>query len=518
MKRKKEKKTRTISNITADSYIRKAEKKSFTLALRLVLLVFATVGVAKGYSAGFTVIRSRLSMAAAAVVSSTSKTTKNLLSVRVVSYNVLSSHLAQPTHFHKCHPDHLDADYRLKKIFSKLQEEILVTSPIICLQEVSQLWAGKFHVFFAQHKYQMITGLYGKKFNGYMGIVLAYPSSIYDAIDVDIATLSDSREGGWPRPPIDEAEGKEGVEISTTNTVVKLFGYTRNVFRTWITSFIVSPINKLIGYNVQEKVRMNRSNSTAPRSNQIAPQKISVNYFYYLFFNTNTFHQSKEDTAQSTFDDWEYSENRKNVMIFARFREKHESSNDTINTSVSYISKSFCVSNYHMPCAYFAPKVMTIHSEMAAHRTQHLAGSDPFLLAGDFNIQPNSSAYRLLTTGILPPEDESFPTPSKYGMEWKAKLRPMRSAYAVSPHGEPEFTNYAFVGNMEQPFQETLDYIFLSEHWHAVDNVKETYRKDDPVLASSLSFPNADEPSDHLLIAATVHCEDSSRLEEEINP
>jgi hypothetical protein len=266
MTRRKEKKTRTNSIITA---IREVEKRLFTLTL---LLVFATVGATKGYTAGFTVIRSRLSMATAAAVSSTSKTTKNLLSVRVVSYNVLSSHLAQPTHFHKCHPDHLDAEYRLRKIFSKLQEEILVTSPIICLQEVSQLWAGKFHVFFAQHKYQMITGLYGKKFNGYMGIVLAYPSSIYEAIDVDISTLSDTREGGWPRPPIEEAERK-GVETRTTTTVVKLFGYTRNVFRTWISSFIVSPINKLIGYNFQEKVRKYGSNSTTLRSNQIVPQR-----------------------------------------------------------------------------------------------------------------------------------------------------------------------------------------------------------------------------------------------------
>lgn len=170
----------------------------------------------------------------------------------------MSSHLAQPTHFNKCHPDHLDADYRLKKIFSKLQEEILVTSPIICLQEVSQLWAGKFHVFFAKYNYQMITGLYGKKFNGYMGTVLAYPSSIYDAVDVDIATLSDTREGGWPRPPTEEEEGKEGAEIETNFSLVKLFGYTRNFFRTWLSSSIV--FSKLIGYYSPEKVRKNRSN------------------------------------------------------------------------------------------------------------------------------------------------------------------------------------------------------------------------------------------------------------------
>jgi len=59
---------------------------------------------------------------------------------------------------------------------------------------------------------------------------------------------------------------------------------------------------------------------------------------------------------------------------------------------------------------------------------------------------------------------------------------------------------------MELPFQATLDSFFLSAHWHTVDNVKEIYRKSDPVLASSSSFLNADEPSDHLLIAASEQC------------
>jgi hypothetical protein len=106
----------------------------------------------------------------------------------------------------------------------------------------------------------MIMGLYGKKFNGYMGTVLAYPSSLYDAIDVDIATLSDTREGGWPRPPTEEEEGKEGAEIKTIFTMVKLFGYTRNFFRTWLSSSVVFSTNKFIGYYSPEKVRKNRSN------------------------------------------------------------------------------------------------------------------------------------------------------------------------------------------------------------------------------------------------------------------
>lgn len=228
----------------------------WTLVLLLQVLLSRTVSI-PGCYAGFITIRSKTSMAAAAAltaVSTTSKTTKNLLSVRVVSYNVLSSHLAEAAHFHKCHPDHLNADGRLNKIFSKLQEEMGSSSPIICLQEVSQLWAGKFHVFFAQHKYQMITGLYGKKFNGYMGVVLAYPTSIYDVLEVDIATLSDTREGGWPRPPLEEAE--EGiVDNRTTTALTKLVGYATKILRNGFQALIVSPAHKLVGYYYPEEVR-----------------------------------------------------------------------------------------------------------------------------------------------------------------------------------------------------------------------------------------------------------------------
>ena len=56
---------------------------------------------------------------------------------------------------------------------------------------------------------------------------------------------------------------------------------------------------------------------------------------------------------------WEISEKRFNVLltVVLRFR-----TGDT-----------FSVSNYHMPCAFWAPAVMNIHAEMAAKRVQDLA-------------------------------------------------------------------------------------------------------------------------------------------------
>ena len=85
--------------------------------------------------------------------------------VRVTTYNVLSSSLGGADYFTSCKPEHLDANYRLKQLKKKLDIEIEAKA-IICLQEVSTPWAGALHVYFANRGYHMITGLYGKKFDG----------------------------------------------------------------------------------------------------------------------------------------------------------------------------------------------------------------------------------------------------------------------------------------------------------------------------------------------------------------
>ena len=118
--------------------------------------------------------------------------------VRIVSYNLLSSKLASPSHFTHTHPDHLQADYRLQLILSKLEKEMtrgfdaaksstsnsndgvdndgeliseessLPPPPptIFALQEVCYPFASALHTFFATRGYHFVTGLYGRPFNG----------------------------------------------------------------------------------------------------------------------------------------------------------------------------------------------------------------------------------------------------------------------------------------------------------------------------------------------------------------
>jgi len=127
-------------------------------------------------------------------------------------------------------------------------------------------------------------------------------------------------------------------------------------------------------------------------------------------------------------------------------------------------------------------------------------GDLPYIFAGDFNLKPTDTLYRLLTTGEIDRDDPCHPEP-KNGVEWApSQVRPVRSAYAASSSGEPDFTNYARIKE-NPPFIDTLDYIFISESWK-VEGVLELPKQQE----SGGPFPNLDrgEPSDHVLIAANL--------------
>lgn len=77
-------------------------------------------------------------------------------------------------------------------------------------------------------------------------------------------------------------------------------------------------------------------------------------------------------------------------------------------------------------------------------------------------------------------------------------MPPLRSAYAVMNGAEPDFTNYAKVRD-DPIFIETLDYMFLSDEWN-VTSVEPLPNRDEV----EGPLPNAEEPSDHILIAAEL--------------
>ena len=108
------------------------------------------------------------------------------------TYNVLSSSLGSDSYYTSCNPEHLNSNYRLKLLKSKLEEEISRES-IIALQELSHAWVNELHPFLLSKNYYLITGLYGNKFNGYMGVGIALPINKYDLVSVDIKRVADTK-------------------------------------------------------------------------------------------------------------------------------------------------------------------------------------------------------------------------------------------------------------------------------------------------------------------------------------
>jgi len=121
--------------------------------------------------------------------------------LRVVSYNILSNHLDSPSHFVHCDPKDLDHSVRFQRVVSKLEEQMR-GGAVLSLQEVSRDWGAKLVPLFEKHGYTYAAGLSGGSHSGYMGAVLAWPSSRFGAVEVSTVKVAETVKGWpkWPKP------------------------------------------------------------------------------------------------------------------------------------------------------------------------------------------------------------------------------------------------------------------------------------------------------------------------------
>ncbi|KAI0567362.1 hypothetical protein FGB62_3g342 [Gracilaria domingensis] len=193
---------------------------------------------------------------------------------------------------------------------------------------------------------------------------------------------------------------------------------------------------------------------------------------------------------------WAHARGRQNRFIFARLRSRTNGA-------------KICVGTYHMPCIYWSPPVMMIHSALVVSRFQKLCGEDYGVLAGDFNIKPTDETYAMILRGTVDEEHRDFPPNAPDGSpasSWFPKLlAPMKSAYREVLGDEPDFTNYAKVDS-QPTFIETLDYLFCTSDVDVVDVIR--LPKRDAVQGP---YPDATEPSDHVMIGATLRLPAASR-------
>lgn len=152
---------------------------------------------------------------------------------------------------------------------------------------------------------------------------------------------------------------------------------------------------------------------------------------------------------------------------------------------------------------------MLIHSALVVRTFQKLCGDDLGVLAGDFNIKPSDTCYSMILNGAVDPTHEDFPSSTPDGSppaKWfPSPIKPMKSAYREVLGKEPDFTNYAKVEN-QPPFIETLDYLFCTMDVDIVDVIRLPHR--DEVKGP---YPTATEPSDHVMIGATIRVPASAR-------
>ncbi|CAM9771725.1 unnamed protein product, partial [Hapterophycus canaliculatus] len=291
---------------------------------------------------------------------------------------------------------------------------------VICLQEVGVEWAGDLHVFFMAKGYTFITALYGKHFNNYMGVALAWPVDKYECLTVDITRLSETRR--WGREPRVNREDKDATTAAATPAAAPA---TATEQAGW--GGPLGALMKLAGRGIK------RPREEADRGEAAVVQV----------------------PPREAVNPWQIAERRFNQVLFARLRPKNASSASDVTSG-----GTFCVGTYHMPCLFNIRPVMVMHTSLAIKHVAKLAGSDPFVLAGDFNFNPDSECYKLAVEGDLPASSDGYPVVPEWEKDWSPKTGvSLESAYRQVDGKEPDFTNNAKVEDWD-PFIDTLDYIF----------------------------------------------------------
>jgi len=221
-------------------------------------------------------------------------------------------------------------------------------------------------------------------------------------------------------------------------------------------------------------------------------------YLLSVFFALLPLLKSKKRPKQEPH---ELARDRKNVALWARVQSQKS-------------GKEYCFGTYHMPCVFWAPQVMMIHAELTMSWLQKKSGNVPLIFGGDFNCKKNEAVYSYITSASFEKDSPAFPkAPYKASFDLKNGAKPMRSAYKELLGEEPDFTNFAhvkpFAPSMEdKPFIDCIDYIFITEELEVLDVLKTSHRDQ---FAGPI--PTADEPSDHIMLGATLtlKSEESSR-------
>jgi len=139
-------------------------------------------------------------------------------------------------------------------------------------------------------------------------------------------------------------------------------------------------------------------------------------------------------------------------------------------------STNFIVANYHMPCQWQNPVVMTEHVKACIYLLEHY--NLPILFAGDFNFTPKDTYYSLMCRD--------------FNGIWNDK-----DLAGSEKSSSPQDTTYSFV---KAEFRGCIDHIFYSKN-------KTTLLSIDPIETLYNIIPDKYHPSDHLPVCAAFSLE-----------
>lgn len=409
------------------------------------------------------------------------------VTARVVTFNVLSTKLATPTWFTSCSPEELDSELRLPRILAQLAPEVDARA-LVCLQEVSQAWAGPLYTFFLKRGYTFVYASYGGQHDGYMGVGIAVPLDCYDVAEVYVDRLADTIR--WPCG--------DGKSESGSNSDDTAGDSTDDDGRVEVKGSFMGSLSSVDGDEGQSVGASAGSAVEATVNNRHPQRKRKVSRVAKKMAKKLIAGKARVGMQRKGFQErpTRLSEALDAMSISVSL--KRQNCLVSVGLSCRESGASFSLSTYHMPCAFRNEPVMMVHSALALQRAAELASGRPYLVAGDFNVAPSSPIYALIT-GASPRGPTPAPRAISYS-GWSSTVPDaLRSAYAEVNGSEPEFTNYSV--QPRQRFVDTLDYIFMSEGATATE-VRALPNREE---VGARGLPSATHPSDHLMLAATVH-------------
>lgn len=318
-----------------------------------------------------------------------------------------------------CDPADLHPPTRLARVLDKLRAEV-DQGAIVCLQEVSIAWAGPLHAFFQQRGYSFVTHLYsappatgsppfsgscagarperrapraGPAWQGFMGVGVAFDARRFEVVDCDISRRAlNARSAGcvlrlWasPRPaasptPAQDIRRQEVAQAASS-------GPAR------------APPGDGLGAPPRRAL-LRPPPTAAPCCSLCLSARARLPLLLQSTASSAFWAAAKLVGKRPPEDPIEQAKRRVNAMVFLRLREAASGA-------------TFGCATYHMPCAFRSPQTMAVHMALCGQRAFALAGTDPFVVCGDFNIQPDSDFYRFFQTGRYERNCPSFPGAEK---------------------------------------------------------------------------------------------------------